>query len=234
MKNSSNPSNPSKSYRSLLLEEGSRLPETARRDPNKFIQLCFTDPYGRRIQTFPVWAHRHGMTFPRVVFQNGDEDNLSHPFTHSSPESPPPYCRPIRPQETEFDAGTCASDAFTDKGTLSYDEPTRYPPRSDLQRIVGTDDESVDLFRALNPFDALAQQRFGKPYAEVGTEAERLTLLYAIEHGAFFQKLKGHLVVAFYDNKAVWPLFGYEGSSYEKGGYLDRGFDDIDWLPADA
>ena len=38
------------------------------------------------------------------------------------------------------------------------------------------------------------------------------------------------LVTGFYDNKAVWPLFGYEGSSWEKGGYLNRGFDDIDWL----
>jgi hypothetical protein len=114
-------------------------------------------PYGRRIQTFPVWAHRHGLTFPRVVFQNGDEDNLSHPFAQSSPETPPPYCRPIRPEESEFDAGTCASAAFTDKGTLSYEEPTRYPPRSDVQRIVGTDAAAVEMFRALNPFDAVAQ-----------------------------------------------------------------------------
>ncbi|HUS27741.1 MAG TPA: CFI-box-CTERM domain-containing protein [Kofleriaceae bacterium] len=27
-------------------------------------------PYGRRLATFPVWAHRHGHTFPSVVFQN--------------------------------------------------------------------------------------------------------------------------------------------------------------------
>jgi hypothetical protein len=27
-------------------------------------------PYGRRIATFPVWAHRHGLTFPTVIFQN--------------------------------------------------------------------------------------------------------------------------------------------------------------------
>jgi hypothetical protein len=26
-------------------------------------------------------------------------------------------------------------------------------------------------------------------------------------------------------------MFGYEGSSVEKGGYLGRGFDDIAWLP---
>ena len=25
-------------------------------------------------------------------------------------------------------------------------------------------------------------------------------------------------------------LFGYEGESYSHGGYIDRGFNDIDWL----
>jgi hypothetical protein len=28
----------------------------------------------------------------------------------------------------------------------------------------------------------------------------------------------------------VWPIFGYEGESYSKGGYIKRGFDDIDWI----
>ena len=28
----------------------------------------------------------------------------------------------------------------------------------------------------------------------------------------------------------VWAHIGYEGSSFERGGYLQRGFDDIDWL----
>jgi len=25
-------------------------------------------------------------------------------------------------------------------------------------------------------------------------------------------------------------MFGYEGASADKGGYIERGFDDIDWL----
>jgi hypothetical protein len=29
----------------------------------------------------------------------------------------------------------------------------------------------------------------------------------------------------------VHELLGYEGPAYEKGGYLHRGFDDLDWLP---
>lgn len=79
--------------------------------------------------------------------------------------------------------------------------------------------------------DALAQARFMKPYAAVDSEHERVSLLYDIEHGPFFQKIKGDMVTGFYNNKAVWPLFGEEGSSWEKGGYAKRGFDDIDWLP---
>ena len=38
-------------------------------------------------------------------------------------------------------------------------------------------------------------------------------------------------VVALYDDHEVWELLGYEGPSFDKGGYLDRGFDDLDWLP---
>lgn len=38
-------------------------------------------------------------------------------------------------------------------------------------------------------------------------------------------------VVALYDDHEVWAVLGYEGPSYELGGYVDRGFDDLDWLP---
>jgi hypothetical protein len=114
-----------------------------------------TFPYGRRDQTFPVWAHRHGKQFPLVVFQNADDDNLSHPFAQSSPETPPPYCRPIQPTEAEFDSGTCASAAFSDKGMFSSGS-SLYPPRSDLQRRP-EDSPSVDQFRTSNPFDAVSR-----------------------------------------------------------------------------
>jgi hypothetical protein len=123
-----------------------------------------TWPYGRRIQTFPVWAHRHGIEFPFVVFQNGDQRNLSHPFAQSSPENPPPYCRPIEEHEDTFDTGTCASAAFTDKGRFAASASetddgstfSLYPPRSDIERRPGTDSASVDQFRANNPFDAVS------------------------------------------------------------------------------
>lgn len=114
-------------------------------------------PYGRREMVFPVWAHRHGLTFPRVTFQNtafATERDLSHPFDDSSVESH--FCRPLKRTEPGWDTGTCASTVYTDKGQLSTQQTSRYPMRSDV-RSKQTDDPSVDMFRQLNPFDSVSR-----------------------------------------------------------------------------
>ena len=78
--------------------------------------------------------------------------------------------------------------------------------------------------------DTDAKARFGAPYLGVADEADRLILLRAIEHGAFFQKLRSDLVVSLYNQHDLWARFGYEGASAQFGGYLHRGFDDINWV----
>lgn len=67
-------------------------------------------------------------------------------------------------------------------------------------------------------------------YLDAGWEDQRVAVLRAIEESPFFQQIRGGLVTGLYNQKAVWPLFGYEGESFSKGGYIDRGFDDINWL----
>jgi hypothetical protein len=67
-------------------------------------------------------------------------------------------------------------------------------------------------------------------YLDMGWEADRVALLRDIEDSEFFQAIRGSLVVGLYNQKALWPLFGYEGASADKGGYIERGFDDIDWV----
>jgi len=76
-----------------------------------------------------------------------------------------------------------------------------------------------------------ARKKHGQPYVSVGWETERVALLHGIQSGKFFRTIQGDLLLTLYNNKEVWPKFGYEGSSVEKGGYLERGFDDINWLP---
>jgi len=79
--------------------------------------------------------------------------------------------------------------------------------------------------------DQAARERHKVPYAEVGWESDRVALLQGIEQSDFFQKIRGDLIVSLYNQKELWPKFGYEGSSAEHGGYIKRGFSDIDWLP---
>ncbi len=78
--------------------------------------------------------------------------------------------------------------------------------------------------------DQDAHDRFGVAYAAVPWEADRVSILQANEKTAFFGKLRGDLVVSLYNQPEVWAKLGYEGSSAEYGGYIHRGFNDIDWL----
>lgn len=78
--------------------------------------------------------------------------------------------------------------------------------------------------------DKAAQAAYGVPYADVGWEHQRVALLRAMEDDPFFQTVRGDLVVSLYNQKELWPMFGYEGESASKGGYIKRGFNDIDWL----
>ena len=78
--------------------------------------------------------------------------------------------------------------------------------------------------------DAAARAKHGQPYIAVGWEDDRVPLLRAIEAGDFFRKIRADLVVSLYNQKPLWRKLGYEGSSAEHGGYLERGFNDIDWV----
>lgn len=68
----------------------------------------------------------------------------------------------------------------------------------------------------------------GVPWLEL-SPGTQLQALKGIEGGEFFQTIRGHTVVALYNNKNLWPNFGYQGASAQDGGYLFRGFQDAGW-----
>ena len=67
-------------------------------------------------------------------------------------------------------------------------------------------------------------------YTGLGWESQRVALLRTVSNSPTFETIRSGLVVSLYNQPEVWPIFGYEGESYSKGGYLKRGFDDIDWI----
>ena len=69
---------------------------------------------------------------------------------------------------------------------------------------------------------------YGVPWLAL-SDGYQVDALRRVESSKFFQTLRGHTVVALYNNKNIWPAFGYQGSSAQDGGYLFRGFQDAGW-----
>ena len=92
------------------------------------------------------------------------------------------------------------------------------------------EDKKAMVAEGVAALDAAAKAAGHADYVSVGWEEDRVKLLQGMEDSAFFQTVRGGLVTGLYNQKEVWPLFGYEGESFSKGGYINRGFDDINWL----
>ena len=60
---------------------------------------------------------------------------------------------------------------------------------------------------------------------------QALEVLRGMSSTEFFEGVRSRVITSLYDDREVWALLGYEGPSYDQGGYLNRGFDDLDWLP---
>jgi hypothetical protein len=91
-------------------------------------------------------------------------------------------------------------------------------------------DQSQMIEAGIAALNAAAAGKGYAGYLAAGWERDRVDILRAQEDSPFFQTIRGGLVTGLYNQKALWPLFGYEGESYSKGGYIDRGFNDIDWI----
>ncbi|WP_424463699.1 hypothetical protein [Pseudoclavibacter helvolus] len=84
----------------------------------------------------------------------------------------------------------------------------------------------VTLTQGLLTLDSLSAGDF------TGLDEEQATaVLRSIEHTDFFGFIRRTTVLNLYDDPEVWKAVGYEGSSFELGGYVHRGFDDLDWVP---
>ena len=153
---------------------------------------------------------------------------------------------------TVASAGLAIEDAWADEATALA--PSTLKTLVKVARDIYPHDFLVDSYyiTAIKPWDGKAakdpavktlledgvrrldqdaRDRHNAAYAQVPWEADRVVLLQGIEQTDFFKKLRSDLVVSLYNQEELWPKFGYEGSSAEHGGYIKRGFNDIDWLP---
>ena len=63
------------------------------------------------------------------------------------------------------------------------------------------------------------------------SETNKEAAVKAIEGTPFFNTVRGQCVTSLYDNDMAYAALGYPGASWDKGGYITRGFQDLKWLP---
>lgn len=91
---------------------------------------------------------------------------------------------------------------------------------------AGNADTAKLITDGINALNHLCDGNFLKANA-----SRRLQAVKAMEGQPFFNTVRGKGVVSLYDNEMAYAAFGYPGSSWEKGGYITRGFQDLKWLP---
>jgi hypothetical protein len=113
---------------------------------------------------------------------------------------------------------------------------TLYPhdglPDQVYARVAAKLDEaaSEDQAQARAISEGVAGLDAGTPFIQRSAD-EQLAAAKAIEGSPFFELVRATAVVEVYSDTATWRQLGYEGPSFAMGGYLHRGFDDLDWLP---
>ncbi len=139
-----------------------------------------------------------------------------------------------------------ASSAWAQSANGNADELTRMArllyPHDDIANDVYADvindvlsaaaDDSSMMETLGNAVTALNAAQ-NSNWFEIG-EDDQIKAMMVVKNEAFFAAIQGAVMARFYNHPEVWEHIGYPGSSVEYGGYVDRGFDDIDWLPEDA
>ena len=102
-----------------------------------------------------------------------------------------------------------------------------------LGSVLATLAANTETAELVDDLGAMLDQRRDRPWSDLD-EPEQLTVMQEIQGEALFTGILESVRFAFYYHPQVWEHIGYPGSSREFGGYIHRGFDDIDWLPGDA
>jgi len=125
--------------------------------------------------------------------------------------------------------GISAGDAETLVAAIRTLCPHDELPETVYRRVVVQFDrlpasEHIAVFcRMLNDAGPVAFAALAETY--------RVQALKRIENTPEFTFVQRMAVRYLYDDVEVWSAFGYEGASVHLGGYVKRGFDDLDWLP---
>lgn len=155
---------------------------------------------------------------------------VSSPVTAcKDPKLPPP----LVPSEATDWTSALTSIGPADAETLLAVVRTLYPHDALPERVYRRVVLHLDRLGAGETLSVFCQDIsavWPTPYAELA-ESYRTRVLKAFENRSDFFFIQRMTVRYLYDDVELWAAFGYQGASVHLGGYVTRGFDDLDWLP---
>ena len=121
-------------------------------------------------------------------------------------------------------ASTINVRQITDLADLTEDE---------LRAIAGDTGPTIDAAAADERVRATLKAGLAQLGEDFAARAEpaRVDALRAVEHSEFFGFVRAKTLGTLYASPIAYAHFGYEGEAFSKGGYLTRGFDELNWLP---
>jgi len=97
----------------------------------------------------------------------------------------------------------------------------------DLDGAAGKDPKTAQMLaEGIAALDKAAGGSF-----VTASDARKLEAVKSLEGTPFFNTVRGQCITSLYDNDMAFAHFGYPGPSWDKGGYINRGFNDLKWLP---
>lgn len=160
--------------------------------------------------------------------------DVEFPKAYKDPKMPAPVELPDGPEWVDvlkvFDAHV--AETLVVAARTLYPHQT-LPERVYRRTIVAFDDlaaRNSAIAQGFAEFVDLIDGATALPFREL-SESYRVNALKAIEGTPAFRLIQRSTVRYLYDDLEVWQAFGYEGASVHLGGYVNRGFNDLDWLP---
>lgn len=90
--------------------------------------------------------------------------------------------------------------------------------------------ENLETSQMMEDTLGALDQKAGGSWSAASPDAQ-LKAVDDLSGTPFFGKVKHAAVMKLYNDHSVWKTLGYEGESFSKGGYLQRGFNNLSWLP---
>jgi hypothetical protein len=155
-------------------------------------------------------------------------------LAYKDPKLPPPIAIPEGPgwinQLRSFDPVEAEALVAVVQTLCPHDAVPLAPYRRVICQFDRIASETPAAHEAFKVVLGLLKEQWRLPFSDLA-ETYRVQSLKRIETTPQFFFVQRLAIRYFYDDVEIWTAFGYQGASVHLGGYVKRGFDDLDWLP---